>query len=218
MKAAIRSGNFPILWAEWNGKYRDCVRAYWKGDMGELGELAYRLTGSADLFEDDGRRPYASINFLTAHDGFTLHDTVAYNDKHNEANGENNQDGHNDNRSWNCGAEGPTDDESVNALRRRQLRNFLATLLLSQGVPMIVGGDEFARTQNGNNNAYCQDNEIILVRLESCRLAEAAQRIHRTADRLPQRASDLPPSEVFPRSSRGRHRAEGHHVVRYRRQ
>ena len=153
-------GNFPILWAEWNGKYRDNVRAYWKGDMGQLGEFAYRLTGSADLFEDDGRKPYASINFLTAHDGFTLHDTVAYNDKHNEANGENNQDGHNDNRSWNCGAEGPTDDEGINALRRRQLRNFLATLLLSQGVPMIVGGDEFARTQNGNNNAYCQDNEI----------------------------------------------------------
>ncbi|MEA3212379.1 MAG: isoamylase [Chthoniobacter sp.] len=153
-------GNFPILWAEWNGKYRDCLRAYWKGDMGQLGELAYRLTGSADLFEDDGRKPYASINFLTAHDGFTLHDTVAYNDKHNEANGENNQDGHNDNRSWNCGAEGPTEDEGINALRRRQLRNFLATLILSQGVPMIVGGDEFARTQNGNNNAYCQDNEI----------------------------------------------------------
>ncbi len=153
-------GNFPVLWAEWNGKYRDCLRAYWKGDPGQLGELAYRLTGSADLFEDDGRRPYASINFLTAHDGFTLHDTVAYNDKHNEANGENNQDGHNDNRSWNCGAEGPTDDEGVNALRRRQLRNFMATLLLSQGVPMIVGGDEFGRTQKGNNNAYCQDNEV----------------------------------------------------------
>jgi isoamylase len=153
-------GNFPILWAEWNGKYRDNVRAYWKGDMGQLGEFAYRLTGSADLFGDDGRRPYASVNFSCAHDGFTLYDTVSYNDKHNEANAENNQDGHNDNRSWNCGAEGPTDDEGVNALRRRQLRNFLATLLLSQGVPMIVGGDEFARTQKGNNNAYCQDNEL----------------------------------------------------------
>jgi len=128
--------------------------------MGLLGEVAYRLTGSADLFEHGGRRPYASVNFLTAHDGFTLYDTVAYNEKHNEANGENNQDGHNDNRSWNCGAEGPTDDEAVNALRRQQLRNFLATMLLSQGVPMIVGGDEFGRTQNGNNNAYCQDNEI----------------------------------------------------------
>jgi len=153
-------GNFPILWSEWNGKYRDNMRAFWKGDMGELGEFAYRLTGSADLFEDDGRKPYASVNFLCAHDGFTLHDTVAYNDKHNEANGENSQDGHNDNRAWNCGAEGPTDDEGVNALRRRQLRNLLSTLLLSQGVPMILGGDEFARTQKGNNNAYCQDNEI----------------------------------------------------------
>jgi glycogen operon protein len=153
-------GNFPVPWAEWNGKYRDNLRAYWKGDMGQLGELAYRLTGSADLFEWGGRKPYASINFLTAHDGFTLNDTVSYNDKHNEANGENNQDGHNDNRSWNCGAEGPTDDEAVNALRRRQLRNFLVTLLLSQGVPMLVGGDEFGRTQKGNNNAYCQDNEI----------------------------------------------------------
>jgi isoamylase len=153
-------GNFPVLWQEWNGKYRDCLRAYWKGDMGLLGELAYRLTGSADLFEAGGRRPYASVNFLTAHDGFTLYDTVAYNEKHNEANGENNQDGHNDNRSWNCGAEGPTEDESINALRRQQVRNFLATMLLGQGVPMIVGGDEFGRTQNGNNNAYCQDNEI----------------------------------------------------------
>jgi len=153
-------GNFPVLWQEWNGKYRDCLRAYWKGDMGLLGEVAYRLTGSADLFEHGGRRPYASVNFLTAHDGFTLYDTVAYNEKHNEANGEKNQDGHNDNRSWNCGVEGPTDDESIIALRRQQLRNFLATMLLSQGVPMILGGDEFGRTQNGNNNAYCQDNEI----------------------------------------------------------
>jgi glycogen operon protein len=153
-------GNFPVLWAEWNGKYRDNMRAFWKGDMGEMGEFAYRITGSADLFEDDGRKPYASINFITAHDGFTLNDTVSYNEKHNEANGENSQDGHNDNRSWNCGAEGPTDDEGVNSLRRRQMRNFLSTLLLSEGVPMLLGGDEFARTQQGNNNAYCQDNEI----------------------------------------------------------
>ncbi len=153
-------GNFPVLWAEWNGKYRDCVRAYWKGDQGTIGEFAYRATGSSDLYEWSGKRPTASINFITAHDGFTLYDLVAYNEKHNEANGENNQDGHNDNRSWNCGVEGPTDDEAINALRRRQLRNFLATLFLSQGVPMLVGGDEFARTQNGNNNAYCQDNEI----------------------------------------------------------
>ncbi len=153
-------GNFPVLWAEWNGKYRDCVRAYWKGDMGQLGEFAYRLTGSSDLYEDDGRRPYASINLITTHDGFTLNDLVSYNDKHNEANGENSQDGHNDNRSWNCGHEGPTEDPEINALRRRQLRNLLATLFFSQGVPMLCGGDEFARTQHGNNNAYCQDNEI----------------------------------------------------------
>ena len=131
-----------------------------KAIWANLGEFAYRLTGSSDLYEDDGRRPYASINLITAHDGFTLYDLVAYNEKHNEANGENNQDGHNDNRSWNCGAEGPTEDEAVNALRRRQLRNFLTTLFLSQGVPMLVGGDEFGRTQGGNNNAYCQDSEI----------------------------------------------------------
>ncbi len=153
-------GNFPALWAEWNGKYRDCVRAYWKGDQGTIGEFAYRLTGSSDLYEWSGKRPTASINLITAHDGFTLNDLVSYNDKHNEANGENNQDGHNDNRSWNCGAEGVTDDDEINALRRRQMRNMLATLFLSQGVPMLVGGDEFGRTQNGNNNAYCQDNEI----------------------------------------------------------
>lgn len=153
-------GKFPVLWAEWNGKYRDCLRAYWKGDAGQLGELAYRLTGSADLFEEGGRKPYASINFVTAHDGFTLFDMVAYNEKHNDANGENNQDGANDNRSWNCGVKGPSDDKEINTLRRRQLRNYLATLLLSQGVPMISGGDEFGRSQNGNNNAYCQDNEL----------------------------------------------------------
>ena len=153
-------GNFPVGWAEWNGKYRDCVRAYWKGDDSQVGELAARLTGSSDLYQSDGRRPYASINFLIAHDGFTLHDLVNYNDKHNEANGEDGNDGDNNNHSWNCGEEGPTDDGSVNALRRRQKRNLLATLLLSQGVPMLCGGDEYGRTQQGNNNAYCQDNEI----------------------------------------------------------
>ena len=153
-------GNFPIGWAEWNGKYRDCLRSYWKGDDSQIGELAARLTGSSDLYQNDGRRPYASINFLIAHDGFTLHDLVSYNDKQNAANGEDNKDGDNNNHSWNCGAEGETKDEAVLALRRRQMRNFLATLLLSQGVPMICGGDEFARTQRGNNNAYCQDNEI----------------------------------------------------------
>jgi len=153
-------GNFPPLWAEWNGKYRDAVRRYWKGDEGVLSELGYRLTGSSDLYQRDGRRPSASINFITAHDGFTLHDLVSYNDKHNEANGENNNDGANDNESWNHGVEGPTDDPAVIELRERQKRNFMATLLLSHGVPMICGGDEIGRTQGGNNNGYCQDNEI----------------------------------------------------------
>jgi glycogen operon protein len=153
-------GNFPVGWGEWNGKYRDCVRAYWKGEDSQVGELAARLTGSSDLYQDDGRRPYASINFLIAHDGFTLHDLVSYNDKHNEANGEEGRDGDNNNHSWNCGAEGPTDDGAVNSLRRRQKRNLLATLFLSQGVPMLCGGDEYGRTQQGNNNAYCQDNEL----------------------------------------------------------
>jgi isoamylase len=153
-------GNFPVLWTEWNGKYRDTVRRFWKGDMGTHAELASRLTGSSDLYADDGRKPHASINFVTAHDGFTLHDLVSYNEKHNEANGENNQDGTNDNESWNCGVEGPTDDPEIVELRERQKRNFLATLLFSQGVPMLCGGDELGRTQQGNNNAYCQDNEI----------------------------------------------------------
>jgi isoamylase len=153
-------GNFPVLWAEWNGKYRDSVRSYWKGDEGQVGEIAYRLTGSSDLYQWNGKRPQASINFVTAHDGYTLADLVSYNEKHNGANGENNQDGDNNNKSWNCGAEGPTQDPEINALRRRQQRNFLCTLFLSQGVPMLCGGDECGRTQQGNNNAYCQDNEI----------------------------------------------------------
>ena len=153
-------GNFPVLWTEWNGKYRDAIRKYWKGEEGLIGELAYRLTGSPDLYQHGGKRPYASINFITAHDGFTLNDLVSYNDKHNEANGENNNDGDNNNASWNCGAEGLTDDEEINKLRRRQRRNLLATMFLSQGVPMICGGDEYGRTQDGNNNAYCQDNEV----------------------------------------------------------
>jgi glycogen operon protein len=153
-------GNFPVLWAEWNGQYRDTVRAYWKGDEGQAGALGYRLTGSSDLYGKGGRRPYASINFVTAHDGFTLRDLVSYNGKHNEKNGEENRDGTDNNLSWNCGAEGPTDDPPIIALRDRQERNFLATLLLSQGVPMLLGGDEIGRTQQGNNNAYCQDNEI----------------------------------------------------------
>jgi glycogen operon protein len=153
-------GNFPVGWAEWNDQYRDTMRAYWKGDGGLIGDFARRLTGSSDLYGRSGRSPCASINFITAHDGFTLHDLVSYNDKHNEANGEDNRDGHNHNLSWNCGAEGPIGDASINALRERQKRNLLATLLLSQGVPMLLAGDEIGRTQKGNNNAYCQDNEI----------------------------------------------------------
>ncbi len=152
-------GNFPVGWAEWNDRYRDTVRSYWKGD-GVVGDLAYRITGSSDLYAHSGRRPYASVNFITAHDGFTLQDLVSYNDKHNEANGENNRDGNNNNRSWNCGVEGPTDNTNINLLRAKQKRNLLATLLLSQGVPMIYAGDAMGHTQNGNNNAYCQDNEI----------------------------------------------------------
>ncbi len=153
-------GNFPINWTEWNGKYRDSIRKYWKGEMGMHSEIAHRLAGSADLYEGSGRLPSASINFITAHDGFTLHDLVSYNEKHNEANGEDNRDGANDNESWNCGAEGPTDDPAINDLRERQKRNLLATLLLSQGVPMLCAGDEIGRTQGGNNNGYCQDTEI----------------------------------------------------------
>ncbi len=153
-------GNFPVLWAEWNGKYRDTVRRFWKGDEGTLSDFAYRLTGSSDLYQHDGRKPNASINFITAHDGFTMCDLVSYNEKHNEANGDNNTDGANDNDSWNMGVEGPTDDPAINELRERQTRNMLTTLILSQGVPMLCGGDEMARSQRGNNNGYCQDNEL----------------------------------------------------------
>ena len=152
-------GNFPVLWTEWNGIYRDTMRDFWRGQA-PVSEFAKRFTGSSDLYQHDGRRPFASINFITAHDGFTLHDLVSYNEKHNEANLEGNRDGDNHNRSWNHGVEGPTDDPAINLLRERQQRNFLATLLLSQGVPMLLGGDESARTQRGNNNAYCQDNEL----------------------------------------------------------
>ncbi len=156
-------GNFPPQWTEWNGKYRDTVRDFWRGEAASLGEFASRLTGSADLYENTARRPVASINFVTAHDGFTLRDLVSYNEKHNEDNGEDNNDGESNNQSWNCGTEGPTKDPEINALRARQQRNFLATTLLSQGVPMISHGDELGRTQGGNNNGYCQDNEITWI-------------------------------------------------------
>jgi glycogen operon protein len=156
-------GNFPPQWTEWNGKYRDTVRDFWRGEPATLDEFAYRLSGSADLYENTARRPVASVNFVTAHDGFTLRDLVSYNEKHNEANGEDNNDGESHNRSWNCGVEGPTDDAGVNELRARQQRNFITTLLLSQGVPMICHGDELGRTQEGNNNGYCQDNSLTWI-------------------------------------------------------
>jgi len=153
-------GNFPVLWTEWNGKYRDTIRRFWKGDHCQVAEFATRLSGSSDLYEHGGRRPHASINFVTCHDGFPLHDLVSYNEKHNTDNGEDNRDGASYNDTWNCGVEGPTDEPRIKALRARQKRNFMATLLLSQGVPMIYGGDELGRSQKGNNNAYCQDNAL----------------------------------------------------------
>ncbi|SEK12197.1 glycogen operon protein [Variovorax sp. OK605] len=184
-------GGFPPGWAEWNDQFRDTVRAYWKGDEGMAGKLAQCLTASGDRFNQRGRRPWASVNFISAHDGFTLADTVSYNDKHNEANGEDNRDGHSDNRSWNCGVEGPTDDEAVLALRARQQRNLLATLLLSQGTPMLLAGDEFGRSQQGNNNAYCQDNEISWVDWTAAQ-GEAAQALAGFASRLLALRKELP--------------------------
>ena len=174
-------GNFPALWSEWNGKYRDTMRDFWRGEASTLGEFASRLTGSSDLYQHNGRRPTHSINFITAHDGFTLNDLVSYNEKHNAANGEDNRDGESHNRSWNCGVEGPTDDPEVLQLRAQQRRNFLTTLLLSQGTPMIAHGDEFARTQNGNNNVYCQDNEIAWMNWE---LLEESKELHDFTKRL----------------------------------
>ncbi|WP_205504448.1 glycogen debranching protein GlgX [Rufibacter psychrotolerans] len=172
-------GNFPPGWTEWNGKYRDCMRDFWRGEDSMLAEFANRFTGSSDLYFDDFRRPTASINFITAHDGFTLHDLVSYNEKHNEANGEDNKDGDDHNRSWNCGVEGPTEDQWIIDLRNRQKRNFLATLFLSQGVPMLVAGDELSRTQGGNNNAYCQDNEISWINWDGAdqRLMEFSKKL-----------------------------------------
>ncbi|HEV2170903.1 MAG TPA: hypothetical protein VGR40_08140, partial [Candidatus Binatus sp.] len=159
-EGGYRVGGFPVNWKEWNGKYRDGVRDFWRGAENSMGEFASRVTGSSDLYRAGGRAPQASINFVTAHDGFTLADLVSYNDKHNEANGEDNRDGDSNNRSWNCGTEGPTEDPAIRAIREQQKRNFIATLMLSQGVPMLLAGDELGRSQRGNNNAYCQDNEI----------------------------------------------------------
>ncbi|MDX5398644.1 MAG: glycogen debranching protein GlgX, partial [Actinomycetes bacterium] len=180
-------GGFPPLWTEWNGKYRDTVRDFWRGEPGTLDQFASRFSGSSDLYEHSGRRPVASINFVTAHDGFTLRDLVSYNEKHNEANGEGNQDGESHNRSWNCGTEGETTDKAITALRARQQRNFLTTLVLSQGVPMISHGDEMGRTQGGNNNGYAQDNEISWYDWDGAdeELAEFTRRLSRFRHRHP---------------------------------
>ena len=190
-------GNFPAQWEEWNGKYRDCVRDFWRGQEQGLGEFANRITGSSDLYQEDGRRPFASVNFLTAHDGFTLTDLVSYNDKHNEANGEDNNDGTTDNRSWNCGAEGPTDDPTISTLRDRQRRNLMFTLLTSQGIPMLLGGDEMGRTQQGNNNAYCQDNEISWFDWEHVDHDMAG--VHVAPRRPAAGPSRAPPARLLPR-------------------
>ena len=208
-------GNFPPLWSEWNGKYRDTVRDFWRGEPGTLGEFASRIAGSSDLYQNDGRRPYASINFVTAHDGFTLHDLVSYNDKHNEANGEDGNDGESHNRSWNCGVEGPTDDAAVLALRDRQQRNFITTLMLSQGVPMMLHGDEMGRTQNGNNNVYCQDNATSWV--DWSLLGERGPgRVHGGGHRPAARPPGVPPPPVLrgrpiarPRRADGQNRWSG---------
>ncbi len=177
-------GNFPPLWSEWNGKYRDAVRDFWRGQPSTLPEFASRLSGSSDLYETSGRRPVASINFVTCHDGFTLTDLVSYNTKHNEANGEGNRDGSDDNRSWNCGAEGPSSDPAIIALRAGQRRNFLATLFCSQGVPMMLAGDELGRTQDGNNNAYCQDNELSWVDWDAAQAGGGLLEFTRVVSRL----------------------------------
>jgi isoamylase len=166
-------GHFPAGWSEWNDRYRDTMRAFWRGDHGLVGAFAERFAGSSDLFRQHARKPTASVNFITSHDGFTLHDLVSYNDRHNEANLEQGADGHSHNLSWNCGVEGPTDDPAYNELRARQVRNFLATLFLSQGVPMLLAGDEIGHSQSGNNNAYCQDNAARVARLEPAREAMA---------------------------------------------
>ena len=213
-------GNFPPLWTEWNGKYRDTVRDFWRGEPGTLGEFASRLTGSSDLYQDDGRRPFASINFVTAHDGFTLGDLVSYNEKHNEANGEGNNDGESHNRSWNCGVEGPTDDAAILDLRARQQRNFITTLLLSQGVPMLLHGDEMGRTQRGNNNVYCQDSEIAWMDWSLAGKNVGLIGFTAGVSALRARAPGVPPSPVLrgqadqPGPAEGRpHGTAGHRLV-----
>jgi isoamylase len=203
-------GKFPVGWGEWNGMYRDHIRDYWRGGEIKLSEFANRFTGSPDLYQGDYRRPTASINFLTAHDGFTLNDLVSYNEKHNEANGEDNNDGENNNNSWNCGVEGPTDQEEIITLREKQKRNLLTTMFLSQGVPMLVAGDEFGRTQNGNNNAYCQDNDL-LASLGNSR--PQAARIHQSTYPLLQGPSDIQAQTVVPGITRNRIRSKRHHLV-----
>ena len=180
-EGGYQSGKFPVIWTEWNGRYRDCVRSFWKGDGGMIGEMATRLAGSSDLYENNGRKPSASINFVTAHDGFTMHDLVSYNQKHNEANGEGNRDGNNHNLSWNCGVEGPTDDPEIVTLRERQMRNFLATLFVSQGVPMLLAGDERGHSAQGNNNCYSQDNFLSWL---SWDLKPSEQKLHDFVHRL----------------------------------
>ena len=201
-------GNFPGLWTEWNGKYRDTVRDYWRGEPATLGEFASRLTGSSDLYEATGRRPSASINFVTCHDGFTMNDLVSYNEKHNEANGEDNRDGESHNRSWNCGVEGPTDDPDILALRARQMRNIIGTLMLSQGTPMLSHGDEIGRTQQGNNNVYCQDSETELDGLVDVRDQRRPVGVHPHGDSAAQEAPGVPSPPVL-RGQADPHRRPG---------
>ena len=201
-------GNFPGLWTEWNGKYRDTVRDYWRGEPATLGEFASRLTGSSDLYEATGRRPSASINFVTCHDGFTLNDLVSYNEKHNEANGEDNRDGESHNRSWNCGVEGPTDDPDILALRGKQMRNIIGTLMLSQGTPMLSHGDEIGRTQQGNNNVYCQDSELSWMDWSTVRDQRRPAGVHPQGDRAAQEAPGVPSPPVL-RGQADPHRRPG---------
>ena len=207
-------GNFPTKWTEWNGKYRDAVRRFWRGDDGVVSELATRLSGSSDLYEQSGRRPYASINFVTAHDGFTMADLVSYNVKHNDANGEHNQDGENHNLSWNCGIEGPTEDRRILDLRDRQRRNLMATLMLSVGVPMISGGDEIGRTQKGNNNAYCQDNEISWTNWKLSASAARLPQLRQEADPHPQGPRRPATAEVLSGPANPRQGRSRHHLAR----